>query len=120
MRENYKIIDISYSDITDIMLNCQKQGDRLVQMHAVSIPSGAILYYSVSTGDNEFVTYKTQVSDDVVLPSISSIYPNAILYENEMKELFGVNIDCISLDYNNRLYRINVETPFKKPAKEGE
>ena len=36
------------------------------------------------------------------------------LYENEMKELFGVNIQMINLDYQNRLYRINEETPFLK------
>ena len=36
------------------------------------------------------------------------------LYENEMKELFGVNIQMINLDYNNKLYRINEEAPFLK------
>ena len=31
-----------------------------------------------------------------------------------MKELFGVNIEAMYLDYNNKLYRIEQETPFKK------
>ena len=29
-----------------------------------------------------------------------------------MKELFGVKIQLIEPDYNNKLYRINEETPF--------
>ena len=38
-----------------------------------------------------------------------------------MKELFGVNIKMINLDYDNKLYRIEVESPMApKKLKEGE
>ena len=33
---------------------------------------------------------------------------------NEMKELFCFYINHINLDYNNKLYKLDVETPFKK------
>lgn len=119
MRENYQIIDIEPQDITDIMLNRREEGCRLVQMHAVALDDGAsLVYYSVSTPNNDFINYRMTVSEDTVLPSICDIFPSSVLYENEMKELFGVNIDCISLDYENRLYRIDVKTPFKKSSKE--
>ena len=46
--------------------------------------------------------------------SVTEFYPYAFLYENEMKELFGVNVQMVNLDYQNKLYRINEETPFIK------
>ena len=33
---------------------------------------------------------------------------------NEMKELFGVNIKMINVDYDNKLYRIKEDAPFLK------
>ncbi len=37
------------------------------------------------------------------VPSISGIYFGAVLVENEVKELFGVNITNIAIDYNGRM-----------------
>ncbi len=37
------------------------------------------------------------------IPSISFIYPFAFIYENEIKELFGVMIRDITMDFNNPL-----------------
>lgn len=37
------------------------------------------------------------------VPSISRIYSCAVLVENEIKELFGVNITDIAIDYGGRL-----------------
>ena len=34
--------------------------------------------------------------------------------ENEIAELFGVDIDCINLDFHGKFYRIDKETPFCK------
>ena len=46
--------------------------------------------------------------------SITQIYPCAFLQENEAEQLFGVKIKTIKPDYKDKLYRIDVETPFKK------
>ena len=51
---------------------------------------------------------------DTEVCSITEFYPYAFLYENEMKELFGVNILLIGLDYQKKLYRLKEETPFIK------
>ena len=45
--------------------------------------------------------------------SITSAYPCAFLYENEMHDLFGVEIRMINLDFRGNLYRTAVKTPFK-------
>lgn len=68
--------------------------------------------------DMKFENIRLQIQDDVEIESITMIYPYAFLYENEIKELFGAKIRDISMDYDNRLYRIAKEVPFN--SKEGE
>ena len=56
------------------------------------------------------------------IPSISRVYKSAIFYENEMHELWGLNVENIKVDLHDKLYRIDVETPFieKEEQKDGE
>ena len=51
---------------------------------------------------------------DVKVPSISHVYPSAFLYENEMHDLFGVEVEMMTLDFHGHFYKIGQETPFKK------
>ena len=51
---------------------------------------------------------------DEAVASITLIYPCAFLQEIEAEQLFGVKIKTIKPDYKDKLYRIDVETPFKK------
>jgi ech hydrogenase subunit D len=46
------------------------------------------------------------------VPSVSMIYPNAFLYENEIHDLFGVPIKNITIDYGGRLYQTAIKTPL--------
>ena len=62
--------------------------------------------------DLEVAHYRLVVAKDEGVPSISRVYRAAILYENEMRELFGLNVEHMKVDYQNKLYRIEAETPF--------
>lgn len=112
MREEYQIIKIEPGELALKTLEQKRKGARLVQICAVSIENGYELSYSYATG-YDFLNYRLVIDENVEIPSISEIFPSAILYENEMAELFGVKIDFIKLDYHNKLYRIDQETPFK-------
>ena len=71
------------------------------------------LSYSFANDDtNEYTNLRLVIDTDTEVCSITEFYPYAFLYENEMKELFGVNIQMINLDYNQKLYRLKDETPF--------
>jgi len=71
------------------------------------------LSYSFANDDtNEYNNLRLVIDKDTEVCSITEFYPYAFLYENEMKELFGVNIQMINLDYNQKLYRLKDETPF--------
>jgi ech hydrogenase subunit D len=53
------------------------------------------------------------------VPSISSIYGCAYLYENEMHDLFGIKVEGMALDFHGTLYKTKVKFAFgqvKAPA----
>ena len=64
--------------------------------------------------DYEMITLRLVIKEEERISSITQIYPCAFLQENEAAELFGVKIENISPDYQDRLYRIDKTTPFKK------
>ncbi len=113
MREEYELTVIDSGDLSRYALMMKRDNARLVQICAVSIQGGYELSYSFAKG-YEFINYRIVIDEDTRIASIGDIYPSAVFYENEMKELFGVKIDSMYLDYNNKLYRIEQETPFKK------
>lgn len=115
--EDMHSLKIDKSDLDNIMRHHRDKGCRLVQIHAVSLVGVTELTYSVATPENHFINYRIVLNNGETMSSITDIFPAAVLYENEIKELFGVDIQCISLDYNRKLYDISAETPMKK--KEG-
>ena len=58
--------------------------------------------------------YKIDLPVDEEIKSFSDLFPAATLYENEIKELWGVNVVGMAIDYKNNFYRIEQDTPFKK------
>ncbi len=85
---------------------------RLVQICAVVVEGGYEMSYSFCK-DYQMVTLRLNLKEEEAVSSITPIYSCAFLQENEAAELFGVRIENISLDYRSKLYRIDVETPFK-------
>lgn len=114
---NYKIEELDIPKLYTVMLEKQRLGFRLTQICATAFEGYNELIYSVSN-NYELENYKITVPIDTEINSISDFFPSAMLYENEMKELFGVNIKSISPDYDNKFYRIAKKTPFKKEVKD--
>ncbi|MBR1875619.1 MAG: NADH-quinone oxidoreductase subunit C [Lachnospiraceae bacterium] len=107
------------SDLLKRALELKKAGFRFSQAHASYIDEKFELSYSFSNYDNYGLhTLRIVIDPETEVPSITEIIPAAVFYENEMKELYGVKISMISVDYNNRLYRIRQETPMG-PKKTG-
>ena len=50
------------------------------------------------------------------VPSISGSFGAAFLYENEMRELFGVNVTGMALDLKGQLYKTSTIVPFAPSA----
>lgn len=116
MREEYVYVDLPSDQLPLKAVKAKNHKARLVQICAVNTKEGYDLLYSFADGYH-FVTYKVAVEKDDEITSISDIYPSASLYENEMRELFGVNVRYMNLNYHNKLYTIDQKTPFR-PEKE--
>lgn len=117
MRENYVYVDLPSELLPLKAVKAKDHKARLVQICAVNTDTGYDLLYSFADGYH-FVTYKVSVEKDEEVASISDIYSSASLYENEMRELFGVNVRYMKLNYHNKLYTIDKETPFRPEEKE--
>lgn len=112
MREQYDMYEIESGEIALKTLEHKRSGYRLGQICALRIENGYELLYSFIK-DYHMTNYKVKIGEDTEIVSISDIFPAAMLYENEMTELFGVQIKYINLDYRNKFFRIEQETPFK-------
>lgn len=117
MRESYILETVDIPTLYKIMLEKQRAGYRLAQICATAYEGGNELIYSV-VDNYTFENYKVIVPIDEEINTVSDFFPSAMLYENEMKELFDVKIKSINPDYNNKLYRIAKKSPFKKEVKE--
>ncbi|MBR2134166.1 MAG: 4Fe-4S binding protein [Eubacterium sp.] len=116
MREDYLFVETELQPLYNTILEKQRDGWRLAQICATAYEGGNELIYSLAKG-YKFENYKVKVPIDTQINSISDFYPSAMLFENEMKELFGVKIKSINVDYKNKFYRIANTTPFKKEVK---
>ncbi|MEI7884443.1 MAG: NADH-quinone oxidoreductase subunit C [Clostridia bacterium] len=105
-----KLDIISPNELLDNTMRLKNAGYRLVAI-SCTFKNGIELTYSFDESF-ELLNLRLNIDADVEIESISCIYPYAFLYENEIKELFGVNIQNISVDFNNNLYKIAVKTPF--------
>jgi hypothetical protein len=65
----------------------------------------------------DLIHIRVQVDKNDNLPSISNVYLGATLIENEMRELFGINIGGVALDYKGGLLlgQESPKTPLVKP-----
>lgn len=80
----------------------RERGLRFVTATCLDSGDNFELYYHFAEG-NELTHIRTVVPKGVEVPSISGIYFCAFLVENEIKELFGVPITGIVIDYKGRL-----------------
>jgi len=90
----------------------KNQGCRLVQMSATRLPEQVELTYSFDL-DSRLTNLRLSLPGvDTCVPSISSIYGCAILYENEIHDLFNVKVDGLAVDFHGNFYKTAIKFPF--------
>ncbi len=107
------LVEITPDQLLGEVMARKNQGLRLSQICCAYSNDKLELSYSFANDDtNEYTNLRLVIDKETEVCSITEFYPYAFLYENEMKELFGVKIQMINVDYNQKLYRLNDETPF--------
>lgn len=111
MSEKQEIRDIAVDELVSTVKDFSSQGYRLVQISCTKLGENLELNYSFDK-DYEFVNLKFKVPMNAQIPSVSEIYWCAMLYENEIHDLFGLEINGMVIDFKGNLYKTTVKTPF--------
>ena len=89
----------------------RKAGCRLVQIGATKLPEAVELTYSFDL-NNQLSNLRVQVAPEAHVPSVSSVFWCAFLYENEIHDLFDVKVDGLTVDFKGNFYKTAVKFPF--------
>jgi ech hydrogenase subunit D len=111
MKEQQPIKTIGLGELLNGVEKFFKEGYRLVIVTCLNAEGGFELTYSFDK-DYKLESLRTTIKTGTVVPSISGIYWNAFIFENEIHDLFGINITGINIDYKGNLYKTTIKYPF--------
>ena len=116
MSESQDLRETTLEHLLGDVLEMREAGYRLVQIGATRT-EGFEINYSFDK-NLAFVNLKIKLDDnDQEIPSISGIYWGAFLYENELHDLFGLQIRHINIDYQGHFYKVAIPAAFaEKPV----
>ena len=117
MYTDFNITTIEPAELVNTARNLKAEGYRMVQICATKIPDAYELTYSFDK-DHELYHYRVTVPEDGEIESITDSYFAAFVYENEMKDLFGIKINHIALDFQGNFFITNEPTPWKGQKEE--
>ena len=106
-----KFIDITVEELSSRAGQYHEDGWRLVAITGTAVPEGTELLYSFSKFE-PFESLRLVVGADTVVPSISPLYFNSFVFENEIAELFGVTVKDIVIDFSGAFYDLSVPNPM--------
>ena len=116
MSETMTIQPIGLDKIAPKAAELKDGGWRLVQMCASDMGDDLeILYTFAKETDWENFRVNLPKTGDFTLPSISPSFLCAFSYENEMKDLFGIKVDGLVIDYKGHFIQTEKKTPWAKP-----
>jgi ech hydrogenase subunit D len=90
----------------------REAGHRLVQISATRLAEDLELTYSFDL-EGHLTNLRLRIpAQEAHVPSVSSIYGCAFLYENEMHDLFDLKVDGMTVDFHGNFYQTAVKFPF--------
>jgi ech hydrogenase subunit D len=112
MSDEQTYLSLSTDALLARVRELREQGWRLVQIGATPLGETIELNYSFDRA-GKFLNLRLSLpAAGAHVPSISSIYWCAFIYENEMHDLFRVRVDGIAVDYKGKFYKTAVPYPF--------
>lgn len=110
--EEQLIQEISVAGLHDEVKKKSDDGYRLVQIGCTRVDDGFEINYSFEK-DYKFENLRVTIDMETTMPSISDIYWGSFIYENEMHDLFGINVDGMNIDFNGYLFTTSIPHPFR-------
>lgn len=93
----------------------KQQGFRFITMTCLNAGDGYDVLYHMEK-DFALSTLRLHLKEGQDLPSITCVYLAAVLIENEIKDMFGLNVQGIAIDFHGRLLLSDAapKTPLNK------
>ena len=108
-------VDALLGEVQDMLAG----GYRLVAISCTKAEEQFEISYSFGL-DLLFTTLRIVVSGEEEVPSISSMFWGAFIYENEMHDLFGIPVKGMNIDFKGTLIRTAKQYPFRVTTFRGE
>ncbi len=118
--------EVPAPELLERVRSFKAQGWRFVQCHAQRAAEGAgdeqpagafdLTYTFSDDTDLRLANLRVHLGAGEGVASVSEIYPNAFMFENEMHDLFGVDVSGISIDYQGGFYHLHYPAPMARPA----
>ncbi|OPY37487.1 MAG: NADH dehydrogenase subunit C [Methanoregula sp. PtaU1.Bin051] len=93
----------------------RNEGYRLVQIGCTKVADHYEINYCFDK-DYMFEVLRITVTADTEVPSITGMYWGAFIYENEMHDLFGIQVKGMNIDFKGTLIKTRVKFPFSQAA----
>lgn len=104
--------EVPLAEVHDLAARRAEEGWRYVQILAVNTEEGIDLVYSyMKDGLLENDTVAAVGADDAV-PSITDLFLEAFVCENEIHDLYGVAIENIAIDFGGMFYQLSSKAPM--------
>jgi ech hydrogenase subunit D len=97
----------------------KNEGYRLVQINCTALGEFYEINYSFDR-DYRFQNIRLTITKGTEVPSISGMYWGAFIYENEMHDLFGIQVRGMNIDFKGNLFRTSIKYPFGNPEPKGD
>jgi ech hydrogenase subunit D len=120
MKQEQTIIPIDVGNLIGNVEQCRDEGYRLAQIGCTKVGDNAFeINYSF---DKDFVlkNLRITVTAETEVPSITGMYWGAFAYENEMHDLFGIQVKGINIDFKGTFIRTAIKHPFGVSVSKGE
>lgn len=112
MRFQNEFASLGIADVHDDAVTRRDQGWRYVQILAVNKDEGVDLVYSYMLDGNLVNLVVENVPSDGKVPSISDVFLEAFVCENEIHDLFGIAFPGLAIDFQGNFYRLSSEKPM--------
>jgi len=112
--ENQTTTSIGIGKLIGSVERFRNEGYRLVQIGCTKVGDLYEINYCFDK-DYHFETIRIAIPGDTEVPSISGMYWNAFIYENEIHDLFGIQVRGMNIDFKGTLIRTAVKFPFSQP-----
>ncbi len=120
MHQEQEIIPIDVGKLIGGVEQYRNAGYRLAQIGCTKTGENTFeINYSF---DKDYVlkNLRITVTAETEVPSITGMYWGAFVYENEMHDLFGIQVKGINIDFKGTFIRTAIKYPFGVSISKGE